>query len=226
MVMGQVLGSVVLGLACFGIVAALMAGNASEGEIWGAWLVTTAAAAALVGHCWPARALRGALLIMLTQPPCVLVSVAVAGEITNPGRSTGGLVAVAICSGMLFLWTPVPLVVAWFAARARRRAHAVVAVVPRPPTARSTKPMHPTPKHLVRWRLALGLVPLVGASVWYVTDGWIASAAAAACIVGSVLFWMVLMTRPHPLMTEWDAGDDAGDDAANVHHWDGGDSPP
>ena len=122
--MKQALGSVALGVGCFGIVAALIGSKAGEGEIWAAWLVTTAGAAALTGYCWPGHPLRSALLIMLAQPPCLLAAVAAAGEITNPGSSTGGLVAVMICSMLLLLWTPVPLLLGWLAARARRRADA------------------------------------------------------------------------------------------------------
>ena len=120
----QALGSLALGVACFGIVAALVDSKAGESEVWAAWLVTTAGAAALAGYCWPGHPLRSGLLIMLAQPPCLLVAVALAGEIHNPGSSTGGLVAVMIASMLLLFWTPVPLVLGWLSARARRRADA------------------------------------------------------------------------------------------------------
>jgi hypothetical protein len=122
--MKQVLGSLALGVTCFGVVAALIGAKAGEGAVWGAWLVTTACAAALAGYCWPRHPLRSGLLIMLAQPPCVLTAVALAGEIRNPGSSTGGLVAVMICSTLLLLYTPVPLLIAWASARSRRREDA------------------------------------------------------------------------------------------------------
>jgi hypothetical protein len=122
--MKQVLGSLALGVACFGVVATLIGAKAGEGAVWGAWLVTTACAAALAGYCWPMHPLRSGLLIMLAQPPCVLTAVALAGEIRNPGSSTGGLVAVMICSTLLLFYTPVPLLIAWASARSRRREDA------------------------------------------------------------------------------------------------------
>lgn len=122
--MKQALGSVALGVACFGIVAALTGSQAGEGAVWGAWLVTTACAAGLAGYWWHEHPLRGVLCIMLAQPPCMLVAVAMAGEIASPGSSTGGLVAVGIASTLLLLWTPVPLLLGWFGARARRRGDA------------------------------------------------------------------------------------------------------
>jgi hypothetical protein len=111
--MKQVLGSLALGVACFGIVAALVTVKAGEGAVWGAWLITTAVAAAHAGSWWPRHPLRSGLLIMLAQPPCVLTAVALAGEIRDPGRSTGGLVAVFISSTLLLFWTPVPLLIAF-----------------------------------------------------------------------------------------------------------------
>jgi threonine/homoserine/homoserine lactone efflux protein len=117
----QVLGSLALGVACFGFVAALVGVKAGEGAVWGAWLVTTACAAAHAGYCWPRHPLRSGLLIMLAQPPCLLTAVALAGEIRNPGSSTGGLVAVGICSTLLLFWAPVPLLIAWASALSRRR---------------------------------------------------------------------------------------------------------
>jgi threonine/homoserine/homoserine lactone efflux protein len=122
--MRQVLASLALGIACFGVVAALMDSKAGESEVWAAWLLTTAGAAALAGYCWPRHPLRSSLLIMLAQPPCLLIAVALGGEIHDPGSSTGGLVAVMIASTLLLFWTPVLLVLAWLSARARRRADA------------------------------------------------------------------------------------------------------
>lgn len=119
--MKQVLGPLALGVACFGVVAALVGAKAGEGAVWGAWLVTTACAAAHAGHCWPMHPLRSGMLIMLAQPPCILTAVALAGEIRNPGSSTGGLVAVGIASTLLLVWTPVPLLIAWASALPRRR---------------------------------------------------------------------------------------------------------
>lgn len=119
--MKQTLGSAVLGVACFGIVAALISSKAGEGEVWATWLVTTVVVAFLAGYSWPEHPLRGVLIIMLTQPLCLLVAVAAAGEITNPGSSTGGLAGVMIVSTLVLFWTPVPLLLGWLGARARRR---------------------------------------------------------------------------------------------------------
>lgn len=129
--MKQMIGPVMLGVACFGVVAALIGSKAGEGGVWAGWLYTTAVAGFLAGCFWPTRPLRAALGVMLTQPPCMVVGLAFAGEITNPGSSTGGLVAVGICSMLLFLWTPVPLLLSWVGARVRRRADAPVQA-PRP----------------------------------------------------------------------------------------------
>jgi hypothetical protein len=122
--MRQALASLALGIACFGVVAALMDSKAGESEVWAAWLLTTAGAAALAGYCWPRHPLRSSLLIMLVQPLGFLIAVALQGGIQNPGSSTGGLAGVMICSTFLLFWTPVPLFLGWLSARARRRADA------------------------------------------------------------------------------------------------------
>jgi hypothetical protein len=85
-----------LGVACFALLA--LGGRYASAivpEFVGqlAWRVFTCAAAAFCGHLKPARAWRWGAIIVGIQPVCLLLLLGVMGELTNPTRSTGGMVA-------------------------------------------------------------------------------------------------------------------------------------
>lgn len=111
--------SVALGMAAFAVFAILGLLNAGEGLAWIAWLASTATSAFIVGRRYPCGWFQGGLIMMATQPLCVLAVSVMSGEAFSPRSSTGGLVAVFICSILILMWSPIPLLLAWLGALAR-----------------------------------------------------------------------------------------------------------
>lgn len=112
------------GVACF---AFLVVGGQVTAErvpewVWQlAWLVLVGSSSAWCAYREPRTGWRAGAALMGVHLPCFLILMAVTGELARPTSSTGGMVALFIGSVFITLMSPLPMLTAGLAARARRR---------------------------------------------------------------------------------------------------------
>ena len=116
-----------LGVACFALIA--LGGRYASAvipEFLGqlGWLTLTCAGAAFCGSRAPDRAWRWGAIVIGIQPVCLLLLLAVTGELANPTPSTGGLVAVAVFTVLALVISPLPILASHLSARKRLKNHA------------------------------------------------------------------------------------------------------
>jgi len=97
---------------------------AAVGWVWPLWLFAVAILAGVCGYWEPTLRWRAGAALVAVQPIVAVVLDFVTGEALHPARSTGGLVAVCIGSMLMAFASPLPVVIAHLASRARARTDA------------------------------------------------------------------------------------------------------
>jgi hypothetical protein len=125
---GRRLGAPVLcGVASWGILHAGScwgSGVVPECVLYVAWLVLVIALAAMCGMWDPNVGWRAGAVIIGVQPLCFLTLAVVTGELVDPERSTGGVVAIGVMTGLMAVISPIPMLAGELGSRWRLRRDA------------------------------------------------------------------------------------------------------